>query len=392
MSRRWRPRRALRLTLWLSLALVLLGCAALLLAPALVDLPLVRAKLERHLSQVMQGRLTWDALEVHLFPVPRGVLRGVRIDFREIVSGRIDEVELRLRPSKLIAGEVELTRLLVMRPVVRIDLSKLDNDRVAPRRDPITIYRNAMQPVVDALRGFTPDLALTIQDAQLDLIVPGLPTMGSIGLMAEGRSDAQGFELNATATGQMFRSVRAKGRLEYSDLKASVVIDGSGLKPQPIVDRYVSGAAVSVALPSGDAHGEAHTDGKTELSATVKADVPALTVARGDNRVMLSAAHAQVDATARGDDVMLTLTAVRLGELVPLASARLQLSGAPRSANISLEVPALELTTLRDAATALADDNGLVQAYLARLRGGQLVELHFTAPTPAAPAPPAAPQ
>src|SRR6478735_6356198 len=128
MSRRWRPRRALRLTLWLSLVLVLMACAALLLAPALVDLPLVRAKLERHLSQVMQGRVTWDALEVHLFPVPRGVLKGVRIDFREIVSGRIDEVELRLRPSKLIAGEVELTGLLVMRPVVRIDLPKLDNN------------------------------------------------------------------------------------------------------------------------------------------------------------------------------------------------------------------------------------------------------------------------
>ena len=48
----------------------------------MVDLPLVRAKLERRMSDVMQGRLTWDALEVHLFPVPRGVLKGVRIDFR----------------------------------------------------------------------------------------------------------------------------------------------------------------------------------------------------------------------------------------------------------------------------------------------------------------------
>ena len=228
----------------------------------IVDLPLVRAKLERHMSDVMQGRLTWDALEVHLFPVPCGVLKGVRIDFREIVSGRIDEVELRLRPSKLLAGEVQLPR---------IDLLKFDSDRIAPRGDPITIYRNAMQPMVDALRGFAPDLALTIRDAQLDLIVPGLPTIATIGLMAEGRSDAQGFELNATATGKMCKRLHAKGRLEYADLKARVEIDGSGLKPQPIVDRYLSGAAVSVALPSGEAHAEAHTDGKTALGATVKA-------------------------------------------------------------------------------------------------------------------------
>jgi len=370
------------LTIWLSLALVLLGCAALLLAPALVDLPFVRAKLQRHISDVMQGRLTWDALEVHLFPMPRGVLKGVRIDFPEIVSGRVDEVELRLRPSKLLAGEVELTHLLVIRPVVRIDLMKLNSDSIAPRGDPITIYRNATQPVVDALRGFAPDLALTIQDGQLDLIVPGLPTMASISLMAEARSDAQGFELNATATGKMFQRLHATGRLEYADLKARVEIEGSGLKPQPIVDRYLSGAAVTVALPSGEAHAEAHTDGKTALGATVKADVPALTLARGDKRVALSAAHAQADVTARGEDVMLTLTAVRLGELVPLASARLQLSGAPHSANIALEVPALDLTKVRDAAATLAGDNGHVQAYLVRFRGGQVVELHFTAQAP----------
>ena len=382
MIRQWRARRALRWTFWLSLALVLLVCVALFLAPALLDLPLVRAKLERQLSNAAQGRVTWDALEVRLLPVPRGVLKGVRIDFREIVSGRIDAVELRLRPSMLLAGKVELTHLLVVRPVVRVDFSKLDSDRTAPRRDPIAVYRNAMQPVVDALRRFAPELALTVQDAQLDVIVPGLPTIEPVGLAADGRSDAQGLELNATATGKMLQRLRAKLRLEYADLKARVEIDGSGLKPQPLVDHYLSGAAVSVGLPSGEAHAEAHTDGKTALSATVTADVPALTLARGDQRVVLSAAHAQADVTARGEDVILTLTAVRLGELVPLASARLQLSGAPRSADASLEVPALDLTKVRFAAATLAGDNKLLRAYLARVRGGQAVELHVTAQAP----------
>ena len=161
MIRQWRARRTLRWTFWLSFALAFLVCVALLLGPALVDLPLVRAKLERQLSDAPQGRVTGDALDVRLLPVPRGVLKGVRIGFREIVSGRIDQVELRPRSSMLLAGKVELTHLLVARPVVRVDFSKLDSNGTAPRRDPSAVYRNAMQPAVDALRRFAPNLALT---------------------------------------------------------------------------------------------------------------------------------------------------------------------------------------------------------------------------------------
>jgi hypothetical protein len=374
-----RPRRVLRWALWSSAALVLLAAAALFVAPALLDLPVVRAKLERQLSEAAKGRLQWDELEVRLFPVPRGVLKGVRIDIREIVSGRVDEVDLHLRAWRLLAGHVEVTKLRMVRPVLRVDMAKLGRAGAATGGGLVAAYRRAVQPVADAVRRFAPDLALSVEDAQIDMILPGLPPFGQVGLMAEGRSDADGLELSASAAGKLWAQLRAKLRVEYADLQARAEIDGSQLRPQPFLDQFLAGAGVSIAVPAGNVHAEAHTDGKTTLAATVKTEIPALTVTRDNRSVALSAAQAQADVTVRGEDIEVTLNAVRLGELVPLASARLHVSGTQQKVDASLEVPAFDLNRLRDVAATLASDTSLVRDYLMRVRGGQVTDLHVAA-------------
>ena len=64
------------------IALVLL---AVLVGPALVDTPAVRAEIQQRLSRALQGKVTWASLELALLPAPHGELRQLRVE----IPGRL---------------------------------------------------------------------------------------------------------------------------------------------------------------------------------------------------------------------------------------------------------------------------------------------------------------
>jgi uncharacterized protein involved in outer membrane biogenesis len=376
--------RLARKGLWLSLGLIAVLALALLAAPLLLDLPAVQARLERHLSQATRGQLTWEDLDVRLLPMPRGVLKGVRFEAPAVFSAGAAEIEVRLHLQPLLAGNVEVRELRVLRPAVRVTVPKPDRAQSEGAVDPMAAYRRAMQPVVDALRRFAPDLALSVQDGTLNVSVPGTPSIGQIRLNAEGRSSSQGMTLTATAKGALWEEVKASARLAYADLAAHVTIDAAGLKPQAVLDHYLRGAAaVGIVLPAGHAHAELHTDGRTTLGAKLTADIPELTVTRNGSRVDLLATHADAGLTLRGREVAVTLAAVRLGEVVPRAAGRLRYhTQGEEDAEASIEIPMLDLARLRLIATTLAGDQPLVQRYLSRLRTGQATDVRVNARAP----------
>ena len=61
-------------------ALSLLMVAALFGLPRLINLPAISTHLEQQVSKLVQGRVTWDTLQVRFLPSPRAVLRGVSVD------------------------------------------------------------------------------------------------------------------------------------------------------------------------------------------------------------------------------------------------------------------------------------------------------------------------
>ncbi len=93
-------RRMLRLPMkrlaYAAAAVILLAVLLVLIAPALVDTPAVRAEIQRRLDQALHGQVTWAALDVALFP-PHGELRKVRIEIPGKLSADAEEVDVYLR-------------------------------------------------------------------------------------------------------------------------------------------------------------------------------------------------------------------------------------------------------------------------------------------------------
>src|SRR6185503_19340081 len=87
-------------------ALLLVAAAAVIVAPRLIDTPAARAEIQRRLDAALGGKVTWQALEVRLLPVPHGELRQVKIETSAVVADA-DNVQIYLRLWPLLLGRPE---------------------------------------------------------------------------------------------------------------------------------------------------------------------------------------------------------------------------------------------------------------------------------------------
>jgi hypothetical protein len=373
-------RKLLRWTLWLGLAATALAVAALALAPMLVDVPAIRARLERKLSDATGGQVVWDDLQIRLLPSPSARVHNARLEIPDRVSGRIEAAEISLELLPLLQGRVELQRVRLLHAVVHVTPPPATES--APREPvaPLIAYRDAVQPVADAMRRFAPDVVVVLEDADVAVRGPVTSILRQIRLNAEARSDANGLTLTGQATGTLWDQMRLHAHLDYADLKAHAEIEGKGFKPQPLIDHFLSGAQIGVTLPLGSFRLVFDTDGRTTLKASALSDIPALTMTRGNVSAELKPVHVEAQATSRGEAVDVTLGVVRMGDLAPSASGSLSyFLGDRQPARAQLEVPTLDLQRLRHLATTLLPDQPVVQRYVRRVHGGKVTNVRVTA-------------
>jgi uncharacterized protein involved in outer membrane biogenesis len=94
-------------------AIALLAALAVLLAPLVIDTPAVRAEIQRRMGQVLEGEISWEALEIGLFPAPHGVLRRMRVEIPGRASAAADAVRVYLQLWPLLRGRAEIASVAV---------------------------------------------------------------------------------------------------------------------------------------------------------------------------------------------------------------------------------------------------------------------------------------
>src|SRR5262245_16173609 len=92
-------------------AVLLVAVLVALLGPALIDRPRVQAEIQSRLSQALHGQVTWEDLDVALFPAPHGELRKLRIDIPGKLVANADGVNVYLRLWPLFRGRAEISSL-----------------------------------------------------------------------------------------------------------------------------------------------------------------------------------------------------------------------------------------------------------------------------------------
>ena len=278
------------------LAVVLVVALAVLLGPAYIDRPAVQSEIQRRLSAALQGQVSWEALEVALFPAPHGELRKLRLEVPGKLGASADQVDVYLRLWPLLRGRAEISSLTVRKPSIRVAAGAGTGDGgAAPPPDAVTAYRAAVEPVARALREFAPYTAFRLEEASVDIG----PDFKLRDLRADARTDGKGVELELATAANLWKRMSVEARVEYADLaaRAAIALDGFAL------DKNVPPATLRAKL---------HTDGKSALECEFDGSLGQL-VPAAKGRVLAPAGKPpQLSAELSGVNLAQALAVARL--------------------------------------------------------------------------------
>ena len=194
--------------------------AVVLLGPAYIDRPAVQAGIQQRLSQALQGQVTWEALDVALFPAPHGELRKLRIEVPGKLGASADQVNVYLRLWPLFRGAVEISSLTLKKPTIRLAGSGGEASGSDAPFDALTAYRAAMEPAARALFEFAPDTAVKLEEASVEIG----PQFTLRDLRADARTDGKGVQLELSSAANLWKRLSVEARVDYADLAARAAI------------------------------------------------------------------------------------------------------------------------------------------------------------------------
>ena len=363
--------------------------AAVWVAQWLIDTPSVRADLSKKLSAAVDGKVTWSGLDIRLLPRPHGVVRDAYFEMPNLVKVEVATVDVTLQLLPLFRGRAELQSIDLLQPQVDVwiansstDTTPTTGDEAPTSNDPLVVYREVMQPVLDAVARFAPNTALGVDNGRVSLHMPDLPSLVMSGLDLKLRTDGDGVAVDVAALGTYWDTLVLKGRVKYVDLSATVKLDVAGLKPQPVLEALLTNIREALVLSSADAVLTAHTDGKTSINADLDLDLPKVELRHRGKHFDIVKVRVGGTVKCNEQELDVVLNKIQLGDLVPAANGQLRLTGINREPYVALAAEALDINKLRDAIAILIGDAPTVHQYLARVRGGQLRNLTFTTQAP----------
>lgn len=302
-----------------AIALIAIVVTAAFILPEFLDSPAVRAEIQRKLSETVQGEVAWDDLSIRILPSPRGVLRRAQVKIPGIASVRAEQVEARLLFWPLLRGRAEITTLSVVRPEIRIDIAssppadgtKKAEDAGGP--DPVAIYRSVMEPVVSVVRQIAPDTVISVEDALLDVRVPGMPPIELRDLSVRARSGFKGLDLELTAASNYWSRLKLSARIDFSDLAAKAGLEVREVRPQAWLNRYLAGSPVRVEVPAVNLRVQASYDATTLLECDFDVTARAVDVWQAEEHVRMADTGLKGKVTADAQEIAVGLEEVRLG-------------------------------------------------------------------------------
>ncbi len=372
----------LRQFAWILTGPAALLLAALLLAPRLLDLPAAQARLEERLSQLAGGPVAWDEMHLNLLPAPHLAIRKLRYDIATIASGTVDEAEIRLDLLALLGGRAEIRHVHLRQPRLLLNVPARPAQAGPPQADPAARYRQLAHAFAPQIKRHAPELALTIEDAEVDIRAPHWPSIPTIRLTARASSDPRGLSLSASTSSPLWDRAQADARLDYTTAAARAELDLDGIRLQQMLQRHGSGATVGLTVSDARAHAVLEADGQETFSATLRAGVRSLTARRAGAQIALEGVHGSITGAARGGQLEVTLHALRLGDLAPDITGQLRREPGGGDARADLRVAAVDVRQLRSLAETFAGDMPMVQAWASRVQGGVIRDVQVTSSAP----------
>ncbi len=352
-------------------ALLAAFIAAAALLPRLIGLESVKSGILAEVSRRTGGTATYERLEVVYLPRPGVVVRKAQISLPGALRGTCDALAVYPELLPLLAGRFRAARIEAKSPAFDAPLPATLRKAGEPLPSIAEIQERIAALLAEA-GSRLPGLAVTTSGGRLDL--SGGPSTLFSFRDIDGRVEFPpgALTLRVACRSNLFDNLSATARLDPKGFKGQARIAVTRFRPRVLADWLAPGRPLPEADSIGDVAVVLRTAGIGVLEADVEAATPSMVLRRGERRRTLKSVR--VSGTFRGDHgtATVSLRELAVGSPKLALTGRLLLDPAARRAEVDAGVRDAELSSLRDAALALAPDVPAVQRFFEVVRGGRV--------------------
>jgi hypothetical protein len=351
-----------------ALCAILLFAAALLL-PRIVDSQAVRERIQAFLLTRTDGNVRVENIDLKWLPRPAVVVRGASLAFADMVSGKIQSIEVYPSLLALLRGQLNISRAEVASPALSVRLPE-------PTDEPFNIdeIEANIRALIASFATEIPGMIIGVTGGSVEFRIGDRPPVMITELEGRLQAPPDEMQLQISSRANVFDSLRVEANIAGDTLatKGSIKIDRlrlpesmASLFPRP--DKYVEEAEISLDLSLTSV-------GLTKIKTEVEGTVPSLGLARGDRKTVIEGITFK--SVVSRDEGIVSAVIQRLDLVSPRLTATGELTVDPASSSrLKLVGKDLDVSPIRDTALKIAGDIGVVEDLFRHIKGGQIPEI-----------------
>ena len=359
---------------------VILAVLSLLLVKRLVSPERVRAELVSYLSLKIGGDVEFKDVEIKFFPGPHVVLRGGVFSVPGRAEGSFESLVVYPRVLPLLRGGVEVARLKVIRPEIKLLMHEPRAEEVPEADDSFSFgaLRDNFKGALDNLALHGKGLNAEIENGTLILQKDSAPVLSFSGMNADLSLPDDKLRMRVRSASNLWDSFDFRAWIDVKNYQGSGTLAVRGGKPHRFMDFYlpdkkiVSDSAVNLSL-------RFDTRDLKAFHSSIEASVPKLILTGGGEELALSASAIDADIYFDEAKQVFTLKSAKL------VNPGLDLSGEyivdKKTSEVSLSLLGknVNVVSVRDGALFIAGEHKVTDAIFEVVRGGTVPEVTLDA-------------
>jgi uncharacterized protein involved in outer membrane biogenesis len=374
--------RRKRILLWIAAAsgaFLILALALQILIPRLIDLEPVRDKIQNTLSKAIDGKVTFERLDITILPRPSVNARLLLISKPGVIEGTIGTLSIYPRILPLFTGKLRLAQIEADEPDITVRIpEKPAKKRTEQKPDTFAAFREAIAAAGKDLASRAPSLVLLIESGKVTVSYGRNPPITAEQLEARLVLPPQGLSIDVECSTSFWKNLSINAKLDMQTLAGGGSLSVEEFQPH-MLNPYLFPDGKSVIGDSlVDLDLSFKTEGVNNFQADATGSAPHLQLRRSRQALLIE------DAKFRGSIVhderktTITLDQFKAG------SPRIALNGTMQSdvtvplANLTVTGKNIDVQALRQAILFIAPDSSTVQSIFDVLRAGTVPAITLT--------------
>ena len=350
------------------LALVLLF---FLLAPKLINLEPLRQKAIAGFYEKTGGQIDYQQVDLSFFPRPCAIIHEAKMSIPEKGEGTVESIHIYPRLLSLLKGQIRMAELRVQGPDFTIPLPGTPEKGRKPRPEQRTAtLEGALGAVMAPLALKAPDLVFAIERGRLTLVQQEKAIFSFEKLNARFVLPPTGFKVNLNCTSNLWKEMALESTLGLEPLKAAGRIDFNGLQPHKLSTYLFPQAEQNMGDSDMNLGLRFNMDGFRVWEADLVAPLFRLTFHRGETQTVLKGKGMKAVFSMDGEKTSISLSEVQLQQPNLALSGKFLMDRSSQKVRAELEGRDVDVSSVREAALAVAGDIHDVQEIFQVVRGG----------------------